>query len=152
MKILFDRKTKPEAYAKIKGDGNHPKITGMVSFFEVYGGTVVSVEVKGLRDDNFHGFHIHAGSTCTGTKDVPFQNADGHYNPNKTGHPDHAGDLPPVLANNGNVWMMFYTTRFCPEDIIGKTVVIHEKRDDFKTQPSGDAGAMIACGEIVEMI
>ena len=39
-----------------------------------------------------------------------------------------------------------------PEDIIGKTVVIHEKRDDFKTQPSGDAGAMIACGEIVEMI
>ena len=51
MKILFDRKTKPEAYAKIKGDGNHPKITGMVSFFEVYGGTVVSVEVKGLRDD-----------------------------------------------------------------------------------------------------
>jgi Cu-Zn family superoxide dismutase len=49
VKILFDRKTKPEAYAKIKGDGNHPKITGRVSFFEVYGGTVVSVEVKGLH-------------------------------------------------------------------------------------------------------
>ena len=79
---------------------------------------------------------------------MPFQNADGHYNPNKTGHPDHAGDLPPVLANNGNAWMMFYTTRFYPEDIIGKTVVIHEKRDDFKTQPSGDAGAMIACGGV----
>ena len=121
---MFDRKTKPEAYAKIKGDGNHPKITGMVSFFEVYGGTVVSVEVKGLQDDNFHGFHIHAGSTCTGTKDVPFQNADGHYNPNKTGHPDHAGDLPPVLTNNGNAWMMFYTTRFYPEDIkIGRANV-----------------------------
>lgn len=152
MKILFDQKTKPEVYAKIKGDINHPKITGTVSFFEVYGGTVVSVAVKGLQDDAFHGFHIHAGSACTGTKEDSFRDADGHYNPKKTAHPDHAGDLPPILSNHGNVWMMFYTTRFYPEDVLGKTVIIHEGADDFKTQPSGNAGAMIACGEIVEVV
>ena len=39
---------------------------------------------------------------------------------------------------------------FYPEDVIGKTVIIHALSDDFKTQPSGDAGEMIACGEIME--
>ena len=43
---------------------------------------------------------------------------------------------------------MFYTNRFVPEEIIGRTVVIHENPDDFKTQPSGDSGSKIACGEI----
>ncbi len=44
--------------------------------------------------------------------------------------------------------MTVYTGRFFPEDVIGRTVIIHEKADDFHTQPSGDAGEMIACGEI----
>ena len=45
--------------------------------------------------------------------------------------------------------MSEYTNRFYPEDVIGRTVIIHEKADDFHSQPSGDAGEMIACGEIV---
>ena len=45
--------------------------------------------------------------------------------------------------------MAVYTGRFYPEDVIGRTVIIHEKSDDFHTQPSGDAGEMIACGKIV---
>ena len=46
--------------------------------------------------------------------------------------------------------MAVYTDRFYPEDVIGKTVVIHEKPDDFRTQPSGDSGEKIACGKIME--
>ena len=45
--------------------------------------------------------------------------------------------------------MMVYTTRFFPEKVVGKTVVIHDMPDDFRTQPSGNSGEKIACGQIV---
>ena len=63
-------------------------------------------------------------------------------------HPRHAGDLPPVLGNDGTAWMEIYTGRFYPMDVVGRTIVLHEMPDDFKTQPSGDSGMKIACGEI----
>lgn len=47
--------------------------------------------------------------------------------------------------------MMFFTGRFFPEDVAGRTVVIHEMPDDFRSQPSGDSGARIACGKIKEI-
>lgn len=72
----------------------------------------------------------------------------GHYNPEKEEHPRHAGDLPPVLSNDGTAWMEIYTGRFYPMDVVGRTIVLHEMPDDFKTQPSGDSGMKIACGEI----
>lgn len=76
--------------------------------------------------------------------------ADGHYNPNHTEHPNHAGDLPPLLSNNGYAFLGFYTNRFHPEDVIGRTIIIHVNPDDFVSQPSGNAGEMIACGVIRE--
>ena len=72
-----------------------------------------------------------------------------HYNPGNKSHPQHAGDLPPLLSDAGEAWMSVYTSRFFPEDVIGKTVVIHDRPDDFHTQPSGDSGEKIACGKIV---
>ena len=69
--------------------------------------------------------------------------------PKNTQHPNHAGDLQPLLANHGTAFGAFYTDRFYPEDVIGRTVIVHENADDFRTQPSGNSGAMIACGKIV---
>ena len=63
-------------------------------------------------------------------------------------HPYHAGDLPPLFGSGGVAVSVFLTDRFHLEDIIGKTVIIHSSPDDFTTQPSGNAGAKIACGEI----
>ena len=77
--------------------------------------------------------------------------ADGHYNPTNAMHPQHAGDMPSLLANDGNAFLIFYTDRFHPEDVIGRAVIIHAHPDDMTTQPSGNSGAMIACGEIREM-
>ncbi len=77
-----------------------------------------------------------------------FANAVGHYNPKKVQHPAHAGDLPPLLVENGIAWMAVYTSRFYPDDVVGKTVVVHDMPDDFRTQPSGGSGEKIACGEI----
>lgn len=144
----------PDAYAHIQGSPQNPNIKGTVSFFGVHGGTVVVAEISGLPvtrgavNGGFHGFHIHEGGSCTGTAAEPFQNAGGHYNPKKVQHAEHAGDLPQLLANNGDAFQAFYTNRFYPEDVVGRTVIIHEMPDDYHTQPSGNSGAMIACGQI----
>ena len=58
------------------------------------------------------------------------------------------GDLPPLLSCNGNAYMTVKTDRFKVKDIIGRTVIIHYRADDFRTQPSGDSGEKIACGII----
>ncbi len=144
-----------EAYAQVRGDTGHCAIKGNIYFFEMYGGTLVVAEVKGLPNTknapnaNFYGFHIHEGSICAGDMEDPFSQTKGHYNPGNTVHPGHAGDFPSLLANDGIAWSAFYTDRFYPEEVVGRTVVIHEMADDLHTQPSGDSGSKIACGEIV---
>lgn len=146
----------PEAYAEIHGSEKYPEIHGRVYFFEVHGGTIVMAEIYGLPDmekqdmGEFFAFHIHEGETCTGNAQDPFADAGMHFNPGHTEHPDHAGDLPPLLSTKGAAWSSVYTGRFYPEDIIGRTAVIHSHPDDFKTQPSGGSGEKIACGEIKE--
>lgn len=140
----------PEAYAKIRGNSDYPELEGTVFFYGVHGGTVVVADIKNIQDDKFHGFHVHEGRSCTGTMQEPFMNAGKHYNPTNMPHPNHKGDLPTILASNGIVFSAFYTNRFFPEDVVGKTIIIHEMPDDYKTQPSGNAGKMIACGEIEE--
>lgn len=143
--MLLNNQTRPYAIAKITGNAKYPQINGTVSFYDVYGGTFVVADVKNLPDgENFHGFHIHDGTSCT-----PMQEG-GHYNPTNQPHPKHAGDMPSLLANGGMAYSAFYTNRFYPEDIIGKVVVIHENPDDFKSQPSGNPGTVIACGKIEE--
>ena len=135
----------PYATAHISGNSMYPEIEGKVSFYEVYGGTLVVATVKNLPNGNgFHAFHIHDGGSC-----APGMEG-GHYNPTNQPHPKHAGDMPPLLANKGTAFSAFYTDRFYPEDIVGKVVVIHAMPDDFKSQPSGNPGSMIARGEIKE--
>lgn len=141
----------PEVYALIKGNPNYSDIHGIVTFFEVYNGTLVTAYMEGLpynQNGNFFGFHIHDGEGCTGDENDPFRNVGDHYNPTNQPHPFHAGDMPVLMGNDGMVWCQFYTNRFYPEDIVGKTVIVHDMPDDFRSQPSGDAGTKIACGVI----
>lgn len=145
----------PEASADVSGDSSHPGVKGRIEFYGVYGGTVVVAEVSGLTESEtgqkqgFYGFHIHEGASCTGGQADPFADTGGHYDPGHKPHPEHAGDLPPLMSDDGEAWMSVYTSRFFPEDVIGKTVVIHDMPDDFRTQPSGNSGKKIACGQIV---
>jgi Cu-Zn family superoxide dismutase len=46
--------------------------------------------------------------------------------------------------------MSFYDKRFSLQDILGRSVIIHNQPDDFTTQPSGNSGAMIGCGVIMK--
>lgn len=88
------------------------------------------------------------GTSCTGNLEDEFANAKTHYNPTNCPHPFHAGDLPPLIENNGYSYMSVLINKFKIQDIIGKVVIIHDMPDDFTSQPSGNSGKKIACGEI----
>jgi len=144
----------PDAVAVVKGKSEFSGINGIVRFYETDKGVLVATEVMGLPvEENsckkpVFGFHIHSGSMCNGNNSDPFANVGSHYNPNNCEHPYHAGDMPPLFGNNGFAVSVFLTDRITIEEIIGKTVIIHGGIDDFSTQPAGNAGIKIACGEI----
>lgn len=136
----------PLAYALIHGQKN---ITGTIAFYNYNKNTIMFYQIENLPLANdcqggIFAFHIHEGNNCNDPKT--------HYNPNDCEHPFHLGDLPPLFARNGKAWGILMIDKFSTEEIIGKTIVIHEKADDFKTQPSGDSGERLACGEIKEFI
>lgn len=142
-----------EAIAMLSGGDNLPELCGCVRFIRRSSGVLVRAEVSGLPnkgcgDSQIFGFHIHEGNSCGGSMDDPFSCTEAHYNPDKTEHPLHRGDMPPLFGNNGYAFALFYTERFSIDEIIGKTVVIHDSADDFKSQPSGNSGKKIACGVI----
>ncbi len=138
----------PAAFASIGGNKKAPHLSGTVRFYRWSGGTVVKVEIVNLPiSTSPFGFHIHEGAVCN----LPeYAKTGGHFNPTDEKHPAHAGDLPVIFSNSGYCYTVFYTNRFKPEDIIGRTVVIHSMPDDYRTQPSGNSGSKIACGEIIE--
>ena len=144
----------PRAVARVRGIEGYESIRGVVSFYQTNRGVIVNVELTGMPYEegkcsvNFHGFHIHEGSSCTGDRSDSLKNVGGHYNPENCRHPAHSGDLLPLISNNGYVWENFLINTFSINEIIGRTVVIHEQRDDFRSQPAGDSGMKIACGGI----
>ena len=144
----------PAATAEIMGSEAYESVRGKADFYDTYGGTVIIVELYGLpeeledRSGGFYGFHIHEGTSCTGNAEDFFADAGMHYDEGDHAHPKHTGDLPLLMSNGGVIWTAIYTGRFYPEDVIGRTVILHEMADDFHSQPSGDSGTKIACGEI----
>lgn len=150
---LFRRR--PQAMAVLSGSRPDSDLQGAVRFYRTTYGVLVVTEMAGLpvSDDKcaapVFAFHIHEGNSCTGNATDPFANARAHYNPRACRHPYHAGDLPPLFGAAGYAFSAVLTDRFTVEEVIGKTVILHAMPDDFTTQPSGNAGAKIACGEIV---
>ena len=147
---------RPHARARIVGSKSYPDIRGIVRFYQTAYGVVVVAEVKGLPNPAGYcsapifGFHIHEGTECTGNETDPFANVKTHYNPHACPHPYHAGDLPPLFGADGRALSIFLSNRFTVREILGRTVVIHSSPDDFSSQPAGNSGAKIACGEIVQ--
>ncbi|MGN1014179.1 MAG: superoxide dismutase family protein [Butyricicoccus sp.] len=145
---------KPCAIAEVVGSMRYPDIHGTVQFYQTEHGVIVSAEVSGLPtpmtycQSPIFAFHIHSGSQCGGTSEDPFAEAMTHYNPAGCDHPYHAGDMPPLFGCNGYALSIFLTNRFSVSEVIGRTVIIHARPDDFTTQPSGNSGEKIACGQI----
>lgn len=145
----------PSAYAIIRGGNAYPSLNGIVNFYETqwHVGLMVEVELTNLPNTSnnsprFLGLHIHENGDCSQN----FENTGSHYNPTNAVHPYHIGDLPSVLNSNGYAFLAFYDTFLSLDDIVGRSIILHEKRDDFTTQPSGDSGNKIACGIITRLL
>lgn len=123
--------------------------------FEQTGDKVhVLVNVQGLKPGQQHGFHIHEVGDCSSGDGMSTK---GHFNPmaKAHGHPGmgHAGDLPALQADKGgraklDVMAEGITVGAGATSIVGRGLIVHADPDDFKTQPTGNAGARIACGVI----
>lgn len=139
----------PIAKAVVTGGAAAPQIRGTVKFYQKKNHVLVQANIIGLPQSasGFFGFHIHKGGNCSGAE---FSGTGSHFNPENAPHPEHAGDLPPLMLCGDRACMTVATDRFCLADIIGRTVVIHSGTDDFHTQPAGNAGEKIACGVITK--
>jgi Cu-Zn family superoxide dismutase len=132
------------------------KAFGEATFEQVGDRVRVIVFAQGLAPDREHGFHIHEVGDCSSGDGMSTK---GHFNPFGKPHGNpaqgerHAGDLPALkAAKNGraklDVTMDIITLHPGPASIIGRGLIIHADPDDYKTQPTGNAGARIACGVI----
>lgn len=138
---------RPGAVAKIAGGKDAPCLFGKVKFYPMGNGVLVAADICGLpeTETGIFAMHIHEGSSCEGDG---FPQTGNHFNPKNAPHPRHAGDLPPLFSCQGRAFMTVLTDRFCLQDVIGRTVIIHGGPDDFHSQPGGAAGEKIACGVI----
>ena len=127
------------------------KVTGTVIFTKSGDGVQVVANVTGLSPGN-HGFHVHEFGDCSAPDAA---SAGGHFNPTKDPHAGHdadkrhMGDLGNIEADaSGKARLEMTDKKMKLDSIIGKAVIVHEKADDLKTQPTGDAGGRVACGVI----
>ena len=132
------------------------KTFGEATFEQVGDKVHVVVYVQGLKPGQEHGLHIHEVGDCSSGDGMSTK---GHFNPfgkphSHHGTPErHAGDLPALkAAKNGrakvDVMLDVISVGPGPASVIGRGLIVHADPDDFKTQPTGNAGARIACGVI----
>jgi Cu-Zn family superoxide dismutase len=130
---------------------------GHINLKEMDGVVKMSVDMKGLAPGE-HAIHIHENGDCSADDGT---SAGGHWNPKGDDHGKwgkdayHMGDIGNLVADEkGKVSYEFKTDKWCLEcddetkNIIGKSFIVHAGADDFKSQPSGAAGARVACGVI----
>ena len=130
--------------------------SGTVNFVQVGDKVRVSATVTGLKPGREHGFHVHEVGDC-GSGDG--MSTKGHFNPHGRAHAHfssmdrHAGDMPALKADgNGraeaSVELDVISVAPGPASVVGRGLIVHADPDDYKTQPTGNAGARIACAVI----
>ena len=132
-------------------------VSGTLAFVPMGDGVHVTGDIGGLAPNSTHGFHIHETGDCSA---ADASSAGGHFNPSGEAHGrasaphHHLGDNDNLLADANGV--AHVNAHFAgvvlggggADDIVGKAVIVHANPDDYASQPSGNAGARIACGVI----
>jgi Cu-Zn family superoxide dismutase len=133
-------------------------VGGTLVFDVADGGVRMTGSLSGLAPGSTHALHVHENGLC---EPPDFESAGAHLNPDASAHgeriagvPHHAGDMPNVTAGaDGSVAVDQFLDGLTlgdggPRDVVGKAVVVHADPDDYRSQPAGNAGGRIACGEI----
>ena len=132
-------------------------VSGTLAFVPMGDGVHVTGDIGGLAPNSTHGFHIHETGDCSA---ADASSAGGHFNPSGEAHGrasaphHHLGDNDNLIADANGV--AHVNAHFAgvvlggggADDIVGKAVIVHANPDDYASQPSGNAGARIACGVI----
>jgi Cu-Zn family superoxide dismutase len=131
---------------------------GSIALTQVSGGVLVKLAAKDLPPGE-HAFHVHAVGKC----EAPFTSAGGHFNPDNkkhgmmSGEGHHAGDMPNLIVPaSGEIAIEVVNTAVTldkgkPNSLFkpdGTAFVIHASADDYKTDPTGNAGGRIACAVV----
>src|SRR5690625_4877586 len=133
-------------------------VQGEVLFTEENGRVRMEGSFTGLKPDAKHAIHLHEHGDCSSDDG---SSAGGHWNPTDEKHGKwddhegyHKGDIGNLKTDaNGHADLLFETDQWCigcgdeTKDIIGKSIIVHESADDFVSQPTGDAGGRVSCGE-----
>jgi Cu-Zn family superoxide dismutase len=146
----------PSATSKLEARRGS-SVAGTVQFAQHGDHVMVRAEISGLKPGQEHGFHIHDKGDCTAPDGM---SAAGHFNPTAKPHgpqesAHHGGDMPALRADaDGKVVVRFHlegvTVADGPTSIVGRSLIVHRDPDDYKTQPTGNSGARIACGLITK--
>lgn len=145
----------PRATAQLQSTTGNTT-SGTVSFVQAGNKVHVSGEVRGLKPGAEHGFHVHEKGDCSSGDGM---SAGGHFNPTGAPHGSHGmgmhhtGDLPSLKADAGGVAKFNFdsstiTVGSGNTNIVGKGLIVHRDPDDYKTQPTGNAGPRLACAVI----
>ena len=146
--------TAPKASATLVATAGNTT-TGSVTFTPNADRVRVLAKVSGLTS-GAHGFHIHDKGDCSAPDGM---SAGGHFNPTGKAHGNpaagehHGGDMPMLEADaSGNatldVTLDTITLGSDANTIVGRAVIVHKDADDYRTQPTGNSGARVACGVI----
>lgn len=131
-------------------------VTGTASFEQRGSKMLVTAEIRGLRPNAEHGFHVHEKGDCSSGDGM---SAGGHFNPTGKTHgkydagAHHSGDMPNLKADaNGVAKLVWEDDELTVTDgatsVVGKAVIVHRDPDDYKSQPAGNSGPRLACGVI----
>ncbi|MDP3829091.1 MAG: superoxide dismutase family protein [Polaromonas sp.] len=145
----------PRATAQLQATTGNTT-SGSVSFVQKGNKVLVSGEIRGLKPNAEHGFHVHEKGDCSSGDGM---SAGGHFNPTGAPHGSHGmgmhhtGDLPSLKADAGGVARVNFesgsmTVGSGVTDVVGKGLIVHRDPDDYKTQPTGNAGPRLACAVI----
>ncbi len=129
------------------------KVSGTATATQTDGTVKIVVQAEGLTE-GMHAVHIHEKGDCSAPDAL---SAGGHFNPTNEKHgaptdPEHhAGDFGNMRVGadgKGTLEIEPKTLTVAPgpNSVVGRAIVIHEKVDDFVTQPAGNAGARVGCG------
>ena len=133
------------------------RVSGKLTLAPMGDGVHISGEVGGLPANAQSGFHVHEKGDCSA---VDATSAGAHFNPAASAHgrantaTHHAGDMDNIASDaNGvakvNVHLRGVTLGGgAANDIASRAVIVHAAPDDYHTQPTGNAGARVACGVI----
>ncbi|HWP19806.1 MAG TPA: superoxide dismutase family protein [Burkholderiaceae bacterium] len=148
----------PQAVAQLQPTRGNTT-AGTVRFEQHHHGVMVFARVTGLKPNQEHGFHVHEKGDCSSGDGM---SAGGHFNPLGKPHGHHSsserhvGDMPNLKADaNGVAEARFMVSGMevgsgGATDIVGKGLIVHTNPDDYKSQPTGNAGGRLACAVITK--